>query len=267
MEDVVKNYKWTTTQGSYLEEAPRVFATAYTTNTNQITEVVNSYFKLAGEAIGLDTIKSGVDYYNGLHKVDGKGEQFVFPYFNDDLRSLNNSWGDSYVGSTNGSNTGVDFLQNVKDLADTVINLTTQVNAIATKRPGALFEPPKFYQYAQDEGPVTVSFVLINTDNASDVSKNYNLVKKLINDNRFHRDDGNAFIVTPPKLWSVIIPGYRAIRWASCGVNVSMLGMRRYFDLEGSKKLVPEGYNVTLTFTPLYTEPDNFSSFYDQTGF
>lgn len=276
--DIITDYKWTTTQGAYKDETPRVYATAYSIDSNAITDAVKTYFALAADAIEGEVFRKdiglgGVKYYDNLHKTSKTKEKdtFILPYFGDELRNFNNNWGDSYVGSTNGSNTGTSYVGDLKTLAETAGNLVNQANALVTDRPGALFEPPKFYQYAQDEGTVTVSFVLINTDGdfTEDATKNYMLVKKLINDNRFHRDDKNAFIVTPPKLWSVVVPGYRAIRWASCGVSVSMLGMRRYYDLvlEGGKKLIPEGYNVTLTFTPLYTEPDNFSPYYDQTGF
>jgi hypothetical protein len=264
MEDVVTNYKWTTTQGSYKEEAPRVFATSYGIDSNAIVDAIKSYYSIGASATFEN--KSGVDYYNDLHKTTDK-EQFVFPYFSDDIRNFNNAWGDSYVGSTNGSDTGVGYGNTLKDAADKTINLVSQINALKEGSPGALFEPPKFYSYQQDEGAVTVSFILINTDDEKDIVKNYNLVTKLINDNRFTRKDGNPLLVTPPKLWSVIVPGYRAIRWASCGVSVNLLGARRYMYLAAGKKLIPEGYNVTLTFTPLYTEPSNFSSFYDKTGF
>jgi len=261
MEDIINSYKWTTTQGSYKEETPRVFATAYTIDTNAITDTVKTYYELANETVGVGSL-GGIKYYDNLHKYKDP-ERFVFPFFSDELRSFNNSWGDSYVGSTNGSDTGVDYLEKVKSLAETATNLVNQTNALLSNKPGALFEPPKFYQYSQDENTLTVKFILINTDEAGDASKNYDLVKKLININRFKRDDSNGFIVTPPKLWSVIVPGYRAIRWASCGVSVNMLGSRRYID----KKLVPEGYDVTLSFTPLYTEPSNFSEKYLDTEF
>lgn len=260
MEDVVRDYKWTTTQGSYKEEAPRVFATSYAIVSNDIVKTIKSYYGI-GRAATFEN-KSGVDYYKDLHKTNNK-EQFVFPYFDSNIRSFNNSWGDSYVGSTNGSDTGVGFLDTLQDAAGKTINLVSQANALLKDKPGALFEPPKFYSYQQDESSVNVSFILINTEAESDIEKNYNLVLKLINSNRFTREDGNPLITTPARLWSVIIPGYRAIRWASCGVSVELLGSRRYI----GKKLIPEGYNVTLTFTPLYTEPSNFSSFYDKTGF
>lgn len=276
MEDIVTNYKWTTTQGSYKGEAPRVFATAYEIDSNAITDAVKSYYSLFDESLGnvpgrlpilpSGSINNGISYYTNMHKTKGK-EPYVFPFFNDDVRSLSNSWGDSYVGSTNGTNTGVDYIGTLKNAAEMSMNLINQTNAMVSGKYGALFEPPKFYQFSQDEGPVTVNFVLINTDADGDAAKNYKLITKLINDNRFKRDDGNSFLVTPPKLWSVIVPGYRAIRWASCNVAISLIGARRYIDLNGSKILVPEGYNVNLTFMPLYTEPSNFAEYYTKTGF
>jgi len=260
MKNIVESYKWTTTTGSYIKEAPRVFATAYTTDTNAIFNTIEAYFTIAKAGVGASV--NPLEYYGGLHQTTDQ-ERYVFPFFGDELRNFNNSWGDSYVGSTNGSNTGTDYVGKVKDLAGNGINLMGQVNAMAQNKPGALFEPPKFYQYNQDEGGVSVSFNLINTENEGDAEDNYKLVRDLINDNRFKRDDKFALLVTPPKLWSVIIPGYRAIRWASCNVSVSMLGMRRYIN----GKLIPEGYNVLLTFTPLYTEPSNFDKYYQQEEF
>lgn len=276
MEDVVTDYKWTTTQGSYKTEAPRIYVTSYAVTSNAIAKAVKTYYTLvkesfgqAGELLPGSSIGNGIEYYNNMHTVEsGSQERYVLPFFGDDVRSLNNAWGDSFVGSTNGSNTGFTYGESLKTLAETGTNLINQVNAMAADKPGALFEPPKFYQYSQDEGPVTVSFMLINTDEDGDASKNYKLIKKLITENRFKRDDSNSFIVTPPRLWSVIVPGYRAIRWASCSVSVNLLGTRRYIDLAGDGNiLVPEGYNVTLTFTPLYTEPSNFASVYNSTGF
>lgn len=246
MENIVTDYPWTTTQGNYRNEAPQLFATSYSINNNAMLEAIKTY---AGSVQG----GSVTAFYKKMHGGTTVSTRYIFPFFNDEVRSFNNSWGDSYVGSTNGSNTGVDLVGNLKTLADSVLTLGSQVQAIKDGNPGALFEPPKFYQYSQDEGPVTVNFVLINTTEAGH-TKNYELVKKLIRDNRFTRKEGSPFLVTPPQLWSLTIPGYRAIQWASCGVAVSLMGSRRYVN----SIIIPEGYNISLTFTPLYTEPSNY---------
>jgi len=246
MENIVTDYPWTTTQGDYRNEAPQLFATSYSINNNAMLEAIKTYAKSVEEG-------SVTAYYKNMHGGTTASERYVFPFFNDEVRSFNNSWGDSYVGSTNGSNTGVDLLGNIKAVAETVLTLGSQANTAIKDSPGELFEPPKFYQYSQDEGPVTVNFVLINTTEAGH-TKNYDLVKKLIKDNRFTREEGSPFLVTPPQLWSLTIPGYRAIQWASCGVTVSLMGSRRYV----GAIIIPEGYNISLTFTPLYTEPSNY---------
>jgi len=253
--NVADNYPWTTTQGSYKTEAPRVYATSYSINNNAILEAVKTYYSAAGAALGVST--SVDSFYTNMHKGATVRDRYVFPFFNDEVRSLNNSWGDSYITSTNGSNTGITFGKTLKDLADTALTLMTQVAAFSEESPGALFEPPKFYQYSQDEGPVTVSFVLINTTEVGH-DANYKLVKDLIVANRFERKEGSPFLVTPPNLWKVIVPGYRYIRWAACGVTVSLLGTRRM--VQGN--IIPEGYNISLTFTPLYTEPNNYANKY-----
>jgi hypothetical protein len=259
MANVVEEYSWTTTKGTYkTQEAPRVYAQSYTVTNNAILQAVKTYYE-AGKAV----FSGGVDkFYSDMHQDAKKDVNYVFPFFTDEVRSLTNSWDNSYVSSTNGSNTGVELVGAAKAFAETSLNLANEFNALLKDEPGALFEPPKFYQYSQDEGPVTVSFVLINTAEEGDAQKNYKLVKDLIVKNRFTRKEGSPFLVSPPKLWKVIVPGYRYIRWASCDVAISLLGTRR---MVGSD-IIPEGYNISLSFKPLYTEPSNYESKYSSRG-
>lgn len=254
-------YKWTTTTGDYLKEAPRIIATTYKVSNNAILQTVKSYYELAQTGLFGEDV-SGTGYYDKLHAAEDM-DKYVFPFFGDEVRSFNNTWGDSYVGSTNGSQAaGSSFLGDVKQLADAVITTANQFNALKDNKPGALFEPPKYYNYSTDDSSLTVDFILINTEEDA-YNEHYKLVKKLITENRFTREDGNAFIVTPPYLWRVIVPGYRAIRWASCSVSINLIGSRKYNSR--LKALIPEGYRVSLTFNSLYTEPSNFSESYNDT--
>jgi hypothetical protein len=257
---IVKNdkYKWTTTQGSYLDEVPRIFAKTYKIKDNEIYNTVASW---------LDSITNfSGDYkkfYDNLHRTKPNTDTWVFPYFDDTVRGFSNEWGSNVVNSTGGGNVFFGDLASgarsvaerfnvtkgiIEQIADTTVGKVTDT----LQTTGSLYEPPKFYQYGVTDGPVTVEFTLINTESEGDFSNNYDLVKKLITENRFRRDNG--FLTEAPVLWSVTIPGYRAIRWASCDVNVSLLGKRAMKD----NKIAPEGYRVALTFKSLYTEPSNF---------
>lgn len=254
--NIVSNqqYKWTLVNGSYVtDEAPRIYAKTFKVDQNAIIGAVKSWVEITGS-------NSGTGYYDNMHQAKLQ-DTWVFPYFNDDVRSFTNEWGDSYVGSTNGSQiAGGEFAGNVKDLASNILATVGQANALLSNKPGALFEPPKFYQYSANDSAVSLEFTLINTDGPSDYQSNYSLVKKLITENRMTRDSG--FIATPPVLWSVTIPGYRAIRWASCNVDVSLIGKRVY----KGNNIIPEGYRVRLTFNSLYTEPSNFGANFSDTS-
>lgn len=252
--NIVNNqqYKWTLVNGSYVtQEAPRIYAKTFKVDQNQIVDAVKTWASLAS--------RDGTNYYDKMHSAKLQ-DTWVFPFFSDEVRSFTNDWGDTYVGSTNGSQiAGSEFVGNAKTLASNILATIGAANATLQNKPGSLFEPPKFYQYATNDSAVTLEFSLINTDGPSDYKNNYDLVKKLITENRMTREGG--FIAKPPVLWSVTIPGYRAIRWASCNVDISLLGKRVYKD----NNIIPEGYRVRLTFNSLYTEPSNYGANYSDT--
>lgn len=255
MANIIKDYKWTTTTGNYLEEVPRVFAKSYQITTNEALDSIENWIKATANFTG-----GYSKYYNRLHKFTvGSEEQWVFPFFDDKVRSFTNEWGDSLKTSTDGSvsyGAGVaegvsSFIKNVATTSGVLQSMGPAFLGLNAK-PGSLFEPPKFYQYSASDSALTVDFVLINTEAEKDAEKNYEVVKKLIEQNRFSRVSG--LTVSPARLWSVTVPGYRAIRWASCNVDVSLLGKRLFVN----SKLMPEGYRVSLSFTSLYTEPREF---------
>lgn len=243
--NIVKELKWTTVRGSaYREKAPRIRAKAYNITKNAILE--------AGKGFTGTTGGKGIDYYEKLHTGDG-GTEWVFPFFTDEVRGFTNGWGDTYVGSTNGSQSvGSELLKAGADATGVVMTSLAQSNALLKGEAGALFEPPKFYQYGVSDNSANLEFTLINTDEENDWKDNYETIKELIKINRFSRKDG--LVASPPVLWDVTIPGYRRMRWSSCNVTINLLGRRE----EREKKIVPEGYRVSLSFTSLYTEPREY---------
>lgn len=257
MPNIPNDYQWTTTTGSYLQEVPRLYAKTFEVNDNDIANALRSW------SSSLNSNISYSEYYNKLHSATKK-DNWVFPYFEDTVRSFSNDWADSFVYTTGGGNiAGSQWADKIvefgKSLSVTKATVDLIANALSVadtdqKAAGVLYEPPKFYQYSANDDAVSVSFVLINTESPDSYKKNYALVKKLIEENRFSRETG--LLTRPPVLWSVTIPGYRAIRWASCNVNVGLLGKRLMKD----KVIVPEGYKVALSFKSLYTEPSNYMS-------
>ena len=108
------------------------------------------------------------------------------------------------------------------------------------------------YQYEQNDGALEVSFVLSNTI-SDDIDKNAELVKKLTTINRPKRI--NSIAMEPPRIFQVKVPGQRFIKWAYCSsFGVNLLGTRRMI----GGNIVPEGYQINMSFTSLTTEVSNF---------
>lgn len=254
-----KNFKWTTTEGSYLSEVPRIYATSYEIDNNQVLDSIRNYLEQA------TSLQSAKEYYDKLHKTSSEQDQWVFPFFGDTVRGFTNDWGDQLVLTTTGGSTYFSELHNKvqadatnilagKGVIDTVINYFSNKKAA-----GSLFEPPKFYQYAANDEGIVIEFTLINTEGEGDAEANYGLVSTLIYQNRFDRTGG--LTVVPARLWKVFVPGYRTIRWAAADVGVQLLGHRKYNAF--LRRLIPEGYRVSITYKSLYTEPRSVMNDYD----
>lgn len=244
-----KTYKWTTVEGSYLKEVPRLYATSNLIKSNDV--------KAALEAWQNSLQTGGKQYYDKMHDLKGaESDDWVFPFFADEVRQTATSWGDSYVGSTNGTQSiFADQFGALKQIADKFATTKGQGEALMTGAPGALYEPPKFYNYAEiGESGISLTFSLINTTGS--FNSNYKLVERLITINKMSRLSGMR--AAPPAIWTVTLPGYRYIKWGSADIGVKLLGQRKYKD----KIIVPEGYEVSINIKPLYTEPREFKSDY-----
>jgi len=119
--------------------------------------------------------------------------------------------------------------------------------------PGTYIEQPMFYQYANTDTGLQVSFVLANTIWEGDTEKNQELIKKLIEESRPRR--GSALEMTFPRIYEIKVPGLRYIRWAYlANAAFNLLGQRREVD----NKIVPEAYGISLVFNSLTIESENF---------
>lgn len=119
--------------------------------------------------------------------------------------------------------------------------------------PGSYVETPKFYQYAQTDGGVSINFVLANTINEGDIEKNQKLIENIIEESRPRRS--TAIAMSFPRIYEIEIPGLRYIRWAYLAqAAFNLMGQRRIID----KRIVPEAYAITLTFNSLTIETANF---------
>ena len=119
--------------------------------------------------------------------------------------------------------------------------------------PGTYIETPKFYQYANTDQGLQVSFALSNTLSDKGPKMNGDFIKEFTMINRPTRE--GSLGMTFPAIYNVEVPGLRYIEWASLdNLSFSMLGQRRLID----GVIQPEAYVVSMTFTSLTIEAANF---------
>jgi len=277
--DVVKDYDWTSTpRGSSIrKQAPSVWVKSYKLKTNNIMKSIEGYINLATSGG-----KDAKTFYDDMYKDSTSAEDdFKFPFFGDDVRSFNNTFGDTFqngIGGGGGIGTALDsvaksFVGNISQLAGVVgVDSIRQAGAqIGSKDfagaastiaagiksggdPGSYVETPMFYQFEKNDGPLVVSFAVSNTIN-DDYDKNLKLIKKLTEINRPLRK--NSITVEPPRVYKVRVPGHRLIRWAYCSdFSINFLGTRRMID----DVIVPEGYMIKMSFKSLTLEHAGFLS-------
>lgn len=277
--DIVANYDWTSIprNSPLREEAPYVEILSFKLNANQIQQAFLSYVEIAKN---LNT--SGHDFYDKMYSAATGNkieEAFKFPYFADGIREFSNTFSDTFqsgIGGTGGA--GNELNEIFKRFVGEAAQLqgafaggeTSEINIFGKKfnlplgRPGTYVETPMFYQFEKNDGPIDVTFILSNTISQDSIGTNFALVRHLTEINRPFRE--NSIAVTPPRIYRVVIPGHRQMRWAYCSnFSVSMLGARRMI----GKIIIPEGYQISMQFQSLTLEHSGFlnDSFVGNTEF
>jgi len=273
--NIVNEYDWCSSpRGSTMRtKAPAVWLKSYKLKSNQIMLLINGY-------IAIKDSTNAKDFYEKIYKEGTEEEDhFWIPFFGDNIRGFSNTFGDTFqdgiggssgVGETakNALNTGLGVAAQVGGfIGDNTLQtagsqmasgnygeaLKTVGSAIGGPgNPGTYVETPMFYQFEKNDGPLEVTFILSNTIN-SDWQKNVDLVKLLTKINRPMRK--SSYSVDPPRIYRVVVPGHRLIRWAYCNsFSVNFVGTRRMIGNE----IVPEGYQISMSFQSLTMEHAGF---------
>jgi hypothetical protein len=267
------DYDWTAIprNSPYRADAPHIKVISYKVTSSAALNRLRSYLSL------LDTDVNG--FYENLYKNVEQVKTYFIPYFGDNVRSFSNEFGDTFQNSVLGN---VDSMinklaeetaifseaqvaENVKKLGTSAYNMGK--NALGgsfsgsfkdltkgmSTAPGSYIETPKMYVYAQNDSSLDVSFPLYNTINPDAWENNYNLIDELVTINRPKRI--TPITMEQPYLYEIVLPGIRYMRWAFCSsLSVSLLGSRRIID----SKIIPDGYQVNMSFVSLTTEVSNF---------
>ena len=255
MKNIVKEGAWTTLPtGSQLRnEAPRVRVTPYKIKSTQLAQSIKGFIS----ATKLDTKA----FYEGLYNGEEKGH-YYFPYFGNDFRSFTTDFADTLSNITDRGSVSIgetvnkiggelagagaqvsDFMKNIKAVGD----------GGGGPSVGTYIETPKFYQFANTDAPLNVSFPLLNTVNEGDAQKNQAFIKEFTKLNRPERKD--SITMDFPHIYKVRLKGLRFIRWAYCdNLTFSMVGQRRIVGGD----MVPEAYICNMSFRSLTVEVANF---------
>ena len=248
--NIVRDYDWTTIpRGSgYRNRAPRIYLKSYKIKSSATLNRIAGYQQAL---VATDVDK----FYDQLYGNVAEPEDiFRIPFLGDSVRSFSNEYGDTFQSAFLGQVDsvlmgGAKFLGAAREVLSEV---KASITGEGKSNPGSYIETPKLYEYANNDAPLEVSFILDNTLN-SDNSKNTELVEKLTRINRPRRE--NSIIMEPPRIYEVKLAGIRYIRWASCSsFSVKLLGAKRMID----GKIIPEGYQIDMSFTSLTTEVSNF---------
>jgi hypothetical protein len=275
--NIVKDYDWTSIpRGADLRnKAPKVVVRSYKLKSNSILNRLKNYIQVVSSS-------SSKDFYNKMYgDATVQEDDFYFPYFEDGLRNIKNTFGDTFqdgFGGGGGLGGGIEnlFKDNLATIAQGVTMFTSDESRADFKSniaqgnvkdafkslaggfgkggaAGSYIETPKFYEYGSaSEDALNVNFKLANTIN-SDFMKNYELVKKLVEINKPKRND--AISLDPPRIYRVKLYGYRYMPWAYVSnLSINMEGSRRMI----GDVIIPEAYSISIGFQPLTIEVSNF---------
>lgn len=266
--NVHTDYDWTSVprKSALRDDAPHVYLYSYKVTSSAALNRINSYVSL---------LKKGKDvdgFYNDLYQNVKQKDVFILPYFGDNVRGFSNEFGDTFqysalgaldsvlntasnelgalFGETNLAGNASQMIENVKKNG---LSNASNLGAGMSTAPGSYIETPKLYQYAQNDNSLDIRFPLYNTINSDSILDNNKLIDDLTRINRPKRL--TAVTMESPYIYEVRVPGLRYMRWAYCSqFSVNLLGARRMV----GGKIIPDGYEISMSLTSLTTEVSNF---------
>ena len=212
--------------------------------------------------------------YSLLYTTQPTGFKYSIPYMENTYVQNTGGFGDSAAGGTISN-----ILQN---LGETATNFLQELNMNKTVAPGRMIEKPKGFSFDGREKSYTVSFPLFNTKSYAELIKNWQFLFLLSyqnSPNRINRD-----LIDPPCIYEASISGVWYSKYAALtNLTVDFVGARREMMLPiqvidhapdaGNQQtatgnwiprkrktlaVIPDAYQVTMTFTELFAETQNF---------
>ena len=191
--------------------------------------------------------------YDQLYATEPTGFNYKLPYFNDEFLSTNVSFNADNSPGLLGGLAGI-----AKDITEGISNIAGSL------QPGVYIERSKTFNMGDSGKAITVNFPLLNTKSLEDIPKNWQLIFGLIYQNKPGRYTRS--VIDVPVIYELLIPGMTYMPY--CYVSslaVSFVGSRRIMSLpipsdKGGtiNAIIPDAYNVSITFTGMNEETRNF---------
>lgn len=211
--------------------------------------------------------------YGLLYTTVATGFKYILPYMQNKFVSNQGSFGETATAGA--------LLDSVGKLAEVGKELMQTANMNRITAPGRMVEQPKSFTFTGREKSYTVSFPLFNTRTYGEIVKNWQFIYLLSyqnTPNRVSRD-----LIDPPCIYEGYIPGIWYSKYAALtDMTVDFIGARREMYVpvhtidhaeNGNRQtatgnwrpynkkmlaVIPDAYQVTLTFTELFSETQNF---------
>lgn len=141
--------------------------------------------------------------YWGLYGVKPTGFQYIMPYFNENYKTITQTWGDIRGGGI--------FSHALRTAPEGLVQMiTSQFETVAK---GAFIDLPKSYHYDQAGTPeLNFTVFLYNTNDWGDVVKNWQLIFMLIYQNLANKT--SKILLEPPVLYEVEVDGLHYLPYA-----------------------------------------------------
>ena len=202
--------------------------------------------------------------YNGLYYTEDTGFKYFLPYLSDNYLDNNNTFSDDSQK-----------LASLENISQTLAKGFDAVRGVAfMDKPGVYVEQSKQFQFGQEGKSYDITFPLLNTGNYEDIKRNWQLIFGLIYQNK--PGSINRNLLELPVIYEFFIEGMAYMPYSYISrIQVDFIGNRRtmgieipsFNDTSGNESLndrttintiIPDAYNVNITFEGLNKETKNF---------
>lgn len=202
--------------------------------------------------------------YNGLYYTEDTGFKYYLPYLNDD-----------YLGSENTFSEDSQKILGLSDISEIMSQTFNAVRGVSfMDKPGVYVEQSKQYQFGQQGRTFDITFPLLNTGSYEELKRNWQLIFGLVYQNKPGRVNRN--LLELPVIYEFFIEGMAYMPYSYISrIQVDFIGNRRTMGIdipnfnstdenESLEKrttintVIPDAYNVKITFEGLNKETKNF---------